>query len=226
VNASANPSHVCLFSGTMVPAYSYPLPGSVYWQKLTDAAQRTSLVAIVNPSSGPGASVDANYSAAIGGLRTAGGFAIGYVFTSYGSRALSSVLADVDSFAAFYPLDGFFIDEMSTDSSATVLDYYSAIYSHVKSLNPEWPVVGNPGTVTDEAYLTRPATDLLVTFEGDPDAYAGYVSPPWVDHYSPDRFVHLVYGVVTADSMHSTLMTAFERRAGWVFVTDDVLPNP
>ena len=70
---------------------------------------------------------------------------IGYVYTSYGARALSAVKADIQAYLKWYKVNGFFFDEVAANSANVT--YYSNLTSYVKSLNPAYLVVLNPGTV-------------------------------------------------------------------------------
>src|SRR5437899_3057166 len=65
----AVPAHL----GILVPAYFYPSPSGSPWGQLTTAAATVRITAIMNPNSGPGATFDANYAAAVNDLRAAGG---------------------------------------------------------------------------------------------------------------------------------------------------------
>ena len=54
---------------------------------------------------------------------------IGYVFTGYGTRDISTVKAEIDEWADHWVphgLSGIFIDEMSTETST--LSYYEELY--------------------------------------------------------------------------------------------------
>jgi hypothetical protein len=93
--------------GILVPAYFYP--GSL-WNSMSNAALRVPLIAIMNPNSGPGASQDPNYIAAVNNLRHTGAQVIGYVSTAYATRLLAQVEADIDSYLSWYTLDGIFLD--------------------------------------------------------------------------------------------------------------------
>lgn len=208
----------------LVPAYSYPEPMSAYWSALNAAASRLPLTAIANPDNGPGLALDSDYAAAIAALRVAGGRVLGYVYTLYGGRGLGTVTAEIDRWYNFYAIDGIFVDEMSNESASAVLDYYAAIYDHVKTHHPG-QVFGNPGTTTEEAYASRRTADVLVTFENE-TGYAEYVPDPWTVAYGPKRFAHLLHSIAAADSMRLDVARAATRNAGYVFVTDDLLPNP
>ncbi len=209
----------------LVPAYFYP-SGNPYWGTLTTSAAATGVNAILNPNSGPGTSADPNYVTAVNNLRAAGGHVFGYVHTSYGARALGTVEAEIDSYVNFYAVDGIFIDEMSNDNNAAHLTYYATVYNYVKSKNPVFRVIGNPGTNTQEAYLTRPTADVLVIFEDTASNYAAFAPSAWVSNYTPDHFAHIIHSEPSAASLARDLGLAALRNAGLVYVTNDVLSNP
>ena len=210
----------------MVPAYFSPRAGGE-WDRLAVAARRVPLVAIMNPSNGPGSgtTTDPDFARAAAAVRAAGGQVTGYVYTQYAKRPLAEVQADVQRYHDLYPLDGFFVDEMTNDSVAANVNYYVALTAFIKSLRASYQVTGNPGTKTVENYVSRPATDTVVTFEVD-QGYATYVPDSWTRKYPAHRFCHLVYNLPTAAGMTNTLALARQRNAGFVYVTDDQGGNP
>jgi hypothetical protein len=212
--------------GFLVPAYFYPSgAGNGLWEALNSAATRVPMVAILNPNSGPGTSVDSNYRRVITALRAAGGRVIGYVHTSYAARPLDDVKGEVDRYLSFYTVDGFFVDEMDNRNLAASYAYYADLYQFIKAKNVACVVFGNPGTTTQEEYLTRPCADTLVTFEHN-TGYGTYLPDRWVTNYPANRFAHLPYAVASAVTMTNYIQLARARNAGFIFVTDDVLPNP
>ncbi|MCE9525960.1 MAG: spherulation-specific family 4 protein [Planctomycetales bacterium] len=81
----------------LVPAYFYPAgKGEKEWERLLAAPEEAGVVAIVNPASGPGRRVDANYTKVLEQARRSKLTLIGYVSTSYGKRKTEEVKADVD----------------------------------------------------------------------------------------------------------------------------------
>jgi hypothetical protein len=212
--------------GFLVPAYFYPSgAGNGFWDELNAAAARVPLVAIMNPNSGPGSSVDSNYRRVTAALRSAGGRVIGYIHTSYTARPLDAVKSEVDRYLSFYTIDGFFVDEMDNRNLAASYAYYADLYQFIKSKNAGYIVVGNPGTTTQEEYLARPCADTLVTFEHH-TGYDTYVPDRWVTNYPATAFGHLAYAVSSSATMTNYIQLAQARNAGFIFVTDDVLPNP
>ena len=215
-----------------IPSYIYPAgAGLALWEQMTDAAPTVGLV-IINPGSGPGAAVDANYAAQLARSQAAGQTVIGYVHSSYGARALADVKADVDAFYTFYPsLDGIFVDEVSTD--CTFADkapggngYYSELYDYIQAKSGRSFVVINPGVQTNECYVA--VSDVILNFEQTYAVYTdpGYSQPAWVANYPASRFWHLVHTTPSAAEMRNALHLSRQRNAGWVYVTSDVMPNP
>lgn len=176
----------------------------------------------MNPSNGPGATIDPHYTFWNGVVRASGGLVIGYVHTTYGLRDVGAVLADIDQFNSFYVLDGVFVDEMSTDP-ATVF-YYQQIHDHVKALGGQKLVVGNPGTTPGEPFVTT--ADILVTFEGSSKSYSTYSPALWTASYPDTRFAAIIYGQNSRVGMVHDLSRAFSQNFGNVFITADSLPNP
>ena len=208
--------------GFMVPAYFYP--GGL-WNGMNWAATRVPLIAILNPNSGPDTTQNADYVAAVNGLRAAGGRVIGYVYTSYAARDTNTVKVEIDRYFSFYSMDGIFLDEMTDDANASHLNYYAALYQYIQSKGTNLLVVGNPGINTQAAYLTRPCVDTLVTFEVD-TGYAAYVADGWVTNHLARQFCHLPYNVASAATMTNYVNLAAARNAGWIYVTGDNGANP
>jgi hypothetical protein len=211
----------------LIPSYFYPSVTNANnpWTQLNTAASSVALTAILNPASGPGDVLDTSYLNAVKSLRASGGRVIGYVSTSYAARPIADVKADIAAYAARYPLDGIFLDEMTNTNDAAALAYYTELRSYIRTTNPNWRVTGNPGTSTTPAYLTAPAADTLVTYEG----FSGYTSSdatplPWTASYGTRRFSNLNYRV-PATSLVSTIDAAISKRAGYIYVTDDGNPT-
>jgi hypothetical protein len=214
-------------TSVLVPAYFYPDgPGLDDWEKLAASARSITIEAILNPNTGPGKFPNPAYVAVVDRLRRDGGGVLGYVHTSYTKRPIAAVEQDIRDYLKFYNVSGFFIDEMANTLPA--IGYYESIYRFIKQLNPEFKVVGNPGTpYTLEPYLH--AADTLVIFEGSAAAYASYkplVPAPWVANYPPSRFANIIYGVRNEQAIREVLTRARQTNAGAVYITSDALPNP
>lgn len=213
--------------GIVVPAYFYPGgTGLGYWNDLADDASQVPITAIMNPGSGPGLSVDPNYTNVVDNLRAAGGTVIGYVSTSYTNRSLTDIQNDIDAYASWYNLDGIFLDEFTNTYNAADLTFYENLYGYIKNINPAWQVMGNPGTSTVEAYASRPTADVLVVHESFASGYDSYTPSSWNANYPSDRLAHLVHTQSDAASALDNIDQAFNQNAGLIYVTDDVLGNP
>ncbi|MDQ2785034.1 MAG: right-handed parallel beta-helix repeat-containing protein, partial [Chloroflexota bacterium] len=205
-----------------IPSYFYPGP---LWDQMAQAHHIVQ-VAIINPNSGPGAVSNPAYVAQVQRSQATGLTILGYVHTSYGARADTDIKAEIDAYANWYHVDGIFFDEASTDCARQ--SYYAALTAYARQRTSSHRAVRtalNPGTQTNECYMA--VADVIVTFEGDASAYqSGYSAPSWVANYAPGRFWHLVYNVPTAQQMRAIVLLSKERRAGWIYVTPDNLPNP
>lgn len=156
----------------IVPAYFYPSlwnTGSMeyyYWAKLFDVANRLGpqLIVIVNPFNGPGDMVDPYYSKVIEELIARRAIVLGYVYTKWAQRPIEEVLGDVDTWFTLYPgVAGIFVDEVSPEGSETVVNYYQAVTSKVKSRNGL--VVCNPGTPVRNPASYNEVCDMVIVFE-------------------------------------------------------------
>ncbi len=209
----------------LVPAYFEPKSGE--WERLAEAARRVPLVAIANIFNGPGGpeAPRPEYVQAMRGVRDAGGQVIAYVYTQYGKRASEVVKSDMGRWHEGYPIDGFFVDEMANDLTTASLEYYAQLQRYARELHPRYQVVGNPGTNTEEAYLKRPAADVVVIFEHH-TGYPEFVPAAWTKRYPRTQFGHLTYAVPSTEVMTNFVHLAATRRAGFIYVTDDSGNNP
>jgi len=136
-------------------------PGTA-WDELIDAADEVEIIAIINPNSGPLSSVDSNYATYMTKFETAGIKMIGYVHTSFGTRAIADVQTDIDTWASTYPLiTGIFLDEAASDSSE--ISYYTQVYQYVMSKTGYDQSIMNPGVEPDPGYLS--ISTSIVIFE-------------------------------------------------------------
>ena len=159
-------------SGILLPMYVYPadIHKNAAYNRVMSLKRKYETVpmwVIVNPASGPGEKVDANYTKAIDRLRGSGCVVLGYVSTSYGKRKAADVRGDIDRWLRFYPrIHGVFFDEMVYEDTAASAEYQAALnrYAHEAGC---WPTVGNPGADTPGRYFEQEAADVIVVHEGD-----------------------------------------------------------
>jgi hypothetical protein len=236
--------------GILVPAYFYPGTGGAGgvgdgWAQMAAAAAKVPITAIFNPNSGPlPGPADPNYVRAMTNLENAGGHVVAYVPSDFGSTSPATIASQIQTYISQYGslINGFFIDQMNI--LPTTLSYYQDIYSSIKALNPSYTVIGNPGNpflngVTPQDFLST--ADVLNIFEGPnvvpPTGGAGFDAYPyglnWFLSYPSNRFSNIVFDVPadagnpgTSLAMLNDVRKAAQLNAGYVFVTDQTLPNP
>ncbi len=237
-------------TGVLVPAYFYPGtggPGGVGdgWAAMTAAAGTIPVTAIFNPDSGPlPGPPDPNYVNAMTNLEKAGGTVVAYIPSSFGSTPLATIESDIQTYITQYGnlIKGFFIDQMNILPST--LSYYQDIDNSIKSLGSSYTVVGNPGSpflngVSPQDFLST--ANVLNIFEGPNIAPApgapGFDAYPyglnWFLNYPSNRFSNIVFDVPAdagnpsgSSAMLADLSKAVQLNAGYVYVTDQTLPNP
>lgn len=230
----------------LFPAYANPCCGGgpAMWTALIATAATPTrpfgLHVVFNPASGPGTAVDPNYVDATGhgplpSLRAAGAVIYGYVTTGYGARSSAAVLADIDAYLVGHyagRVDGIFFDEVSSDLAQVGAN--QSYVARVRSRKPGAPTIGNPGITqiqnpsgqtTWSAADYAAVFDVLVTFEHTGAEYrASYVPPVYLAAKPARGFAHLIHSDGAFDPALLPLVAA--RKAGFVFVTDDAMPNP
>lgn len=226
----------------LVPAYIYPTLAG--WTQYVNGAPATQIM-VANVNSGPGTSVNSDYTTAIAqaravdaqvanygsGLYGSGLYSsqarsspiqvVGYVHTSFGARPLADVEADIDSWYSFYTIDGIFVDEVQGD--APNLSYYRTLFNYIKAKTPQRNVVVlNPGTLPLEDYTA--ISNVIVLFENN---YAGYqssftsvVSPSWVKNHPPSQWCSIIYNIPDIPSLASVVSSTKAAGIGYVFLTD------
>ena len=202
----------------------------MYWDDLAVAAKTVGITIILNPSSGPGTNVDPNYVSAIQKVREAGGKVIGYVHTSYGKRELTDITEEIEKYVTFYDVDGFFIDQMTSENIDENVAYYKSIYDYIKKMGAKYSLTGNPGTMPDEIYLSHPLVDNMVVFEGSESGYENFLPAGWQASYPKHRFAHLVYDA-NSNQMQRVFKSSSNNIVGHLYVSDkphhpyDALPE-
>ena len=211
--------------GLLIPAYFYPAgPGLKQWEGLIEAAARVPIVAVVNPASGPGETMNSDYGSIVRRAARRNVVVLGYVGTNYAQRPLVEVQADVDRWIRFYPeIRGIFFDAQASD--ANHVDYYSQLRAYARKKIGGALVVTNPGTLCDEAFAARPASDVLCIFEVS-SGFENFRLPRWADRHPPGLFAALPHQVATPERMKDYIQVASTRGFGLIYVTDAKTPNP
>lgn len=98
---------------------------------------------IINPDNGPGSSTasDENFLTAVPRLASySNALVLGYVSTEKGTRDISEVEKDIQTYAAWpstsgkssFAVHGIFLDEAATDYNADTVTYYKNLASTIK----------------------------------------------------------------------------------------------
>jgi hypothetical protein len=205
-------------AGTIVPLYTDPSDSS--WDAIVAAAEAhptVHVVAIVNPSNGPGSSQSSAYTTGIAALQAAHIEVIGYIATGYASHSIASMESEIDQWKAFYPtLQGIFFDEQS--DSASDVAHYQTLSQYAKSQGLSH-TVGNPGTGVPAAYVGAIDTMLIYESNGLPSVSS---LSQWAG-YAPSNFGVIPYAV---SSMNATFVQQARQYVEYSYLTNDDLPNP
>ena len=148
----------------LVPAYIYPAgEGRTEWQRLIHAASKVEIVAIANPSSGPGTECIMDYSSIFSEASSQGVILVGYVSTQYDQRPIEAIKKDIDTWIRFYPqIRGFFFDQQPRERKN--VGHFVELRDYVKRKLREPLVITNPGVTCDEAYLAQGVSTITCVF--------------------------------------------------------------
>ncbi len=202
-------------TGVLVPLYSYP---GQSWQSLIQAKEvypSVPVVAIINPSNGPGNYQDPNYVSGIQQLESAGITVVGYVATGYGSVPILQAEQEISTYSQFYKLDGIFFDEMA--SVPGFESYYSTLSSYATSLGYTL-TVGNPGASVPMSYIGTVSNIVIYENSGLPST--SFLSSLG---YQPSDFSVISYGV---SGVNATFVQSASADVAYIYLTDQSLPNP
>ena len=216
--ATQSAKKVC--ESVAIPAYFYPTAGGLW--NTAGAAEPGVGIMVANVANGPGTAVNSNYTAAIAQARVAGVQVFGYVYTNYGAISLSTVEANISAWKNLYGVTSIFLDEASTSNSE--LSYYESLTSYVHAEASGAKTIVNFGTIPAQSEMN--AGDVVITFEGDYSSYEGIHFPTWTASFAPTRFYNIVYDVPDQPSMLTVLNEAASAGVGYVYATNDLLPNP
>jgi Spherulation-specific family 4 len=207
----------------LLPLYIYPNwydKDKYIWKQVITAAKKVSIVAIINPNSGPNhAPPNPDYQQGIKDLHQVGVKIIGYVPTRYTKRDLQAVKDDIDLYTKHFQVDGIFIDEAT--NTPDKLNYYRELYQYIKSQSALYNVIINPGISVDESYISQPVADVTVIFENYQKVWTKYHPPAYTKHYSSQHFAALVHTTANRKLMKSTLDRAVKNNFGYIYITDD-----
>ncbi|MCB9098245.1 MAG: spherulation-specific family 4 protein [Anaerolineales bacterium] len=227
-SAYATTTSGCKKTQLLIPLYSYPNwydPSNYIWDDIATATDQISVTVIINPNNGPGSCPpNSDYQHGINDLHRGQVTILGYVYTSYGSRATKIITNEIDLYDQCFDIDGIFLDEVA--STADKCDYYEQLCDDVKSSPNLDKVFINPGLTPDECYFSHSSCDTGVIFEGYSSHWLTYTVSPYVAVYPSERFAAIVHTVPDTDTMKSNIDLTIARHISYVYLTDDTLPNP
>lgn len=202
----------------LIPLYVYPTYLGSYWDVIEANPTNVGYI-IANPDSGPGASVNSDYTTHIGNMRAQGIKVLGYVDTDYAAIALSTVEATMAVWMSYYAIDGFFWDRCPNATGSE--SYYARLNSYAKSMGA-MTTVNNYGSTFGPGYM--PTADIHVITENteanllvDVPSLVGY---EFIFDYPPSRFCHIIFDA-TAANLHADLAAVTARHSSYVFLTPD-----
>jgi hypothetical protein len=206
-------------NGTIVPLYTDPSDAS--WDAVVAAKQAhptVPVLAVINPSNGPGTAVQASYTNGIAKLTAAGIKVIGYVHTSYAARATADVETDVTNWHTWYPgVTGIFFDEMANTTGHE--SYYCSLSANAKTMGFDF-TIGNPGADAGESYVG--AVDVVLIYE-NAGVPAQTAVGGWHASYARSNFGVIPYGVPAVDA---AFVAAARPTVGYIYLQSSGMPNP
>ena len=192
----------------------YVDPGPLWDQVIAEKQlhPRVPIVMIVGPNNGPGTSPDPTYALYVAKAQAAGIVVLGYVYSSYATRAASAIETDISNFKSWYGVNGIFIDEMATNASG----YYQTLtaYAHADGLTP---VIGNPGA---DAPATA-GTDSITFFEQQGYPTLAFLSAPAHTAVPKSTWSYMA-GAVPFDQ--ATILATLPY-VGYIYATDSPEPE-
>jgi hypothetical protein len=191
------------------------------WAKVIAGAPSVR-IAVLNPNSGVGSARDSAFASRTSDAQAAGISVLGYVTTDYTVRDFVDVQDEIDTYASYYAVDGYFIDQVS--SGCGDQPYYLELFDYIKAKGANLTVVLDPGITVPECYAA--ASDVLVTFQDTLANYESFSERGWESGYARSRFLHLVYGASAVSDLNRAFELAAGRQVGFLYVTDDGQPNP
>ena len=162
-------------TGLIIPWYIYPDGAATG----TDAVLNSFLVerakhpnvdvqVIVNPNNGVGFTSDANYQALIDALVANNCTPLAYIPTTYGTRPLAEIKAEVVRWDTLYTgVVGVFYDEASNADTQANIAYYSELTAYAHAMGYA-PICINAGIgVPNSFYATPTMFDEVVVYENN-----------------------------------------------------------
>src|SRR5438093_9625434 len=204
-------------SGIVIPLYTYPTDGS--WSaslQAKNAHPNVPIIAVINPSNGPGGASDLKFVQGVKNFQAAGIIVLGYVATGYASHGMSDLDAQISSYWNWYRVNGIMFDEMSNVPGNE--NYYFTLNTYVKSLGMTM-TMGNPGTSVPSSYIG--ILDSLCIFE-----QSGLPTLSYLSSYSGHPKSNFAYIGLSISSLDSSFEVSSSNYVQWIYITDAGGGNP
>ncbi|PVH75792.1 hypothetical protein DL98DRAFT_574803 [Cadophora sp. DSE1049] len=182
---------------------------------------------------GPGSTLfpDDQYSTALEKLNSYQNVqTIGYVRTDYANRNITTVLAEVSTYAGWASnssglvMHGIFFDEAPHQYSLEAVEYMHIASQAVKDVNGlrgDKIVVRNPGVVPDERFNDT-NTDITVVFEQSYPVYIGLVDSLSALPGDRSQYSYMINSVPsTVETNMKRFLSEISESAEFLFVTDN-----
>lgn len=217
-------------TGLLIPLYVYPTDPYVNadYNNLINLKRqhaKVPVIAIINPISGVGESIDSNYTIVCNRLVGSGVDLVGYIASTYGARSLQDMKDEMVTWLSYYPkIVGFFIDEVEWATS--IHQNYIDLKEYATTLGIDL-VIGNPGCPVPNDYVD--AFDITVISESafatiNYPALKGDWAGGFIEAKNEKKCV-LVHTMATYDV---ATLNAVKENADWVYFTSGgwtVLPS-
>ena len=204
-------------TGIMVALYFDPQ--FLLWDSLIDLKNQypnVNVLAVINPSNGPGNIKNTTYATEVLKLQAAGITVLGYTFTNYGQRDIDLIFQDINKYTLWYNVDGIFFDEVANfgqeENLKTLDDYTNAKGASI--------TMGNPGTDIPPSYIGIMNNYVIYENKGLPDLNSIEERYSELDK---QYFSVTSYGVMDFDSNYITALSEFVQ---YMYITNDDMPNP
>jgi len=203
---------------SFVPSYFY---SGTLWDQAIDTSPTPSVM-FLNVDNGPGTGAVSHFQQLVKTAQQHGITVLGYVSTEYTAVSTADVEAQIADYKAWYGVNGIMLD--LGEGTAAAQPYYQTLYDYIHQQITGAVIWINVGAYPDSSSFMSVANVIMV-FEGSYSSFEGSSTPSWVNGFARDRFAQVVYDSPQAD-LSAVVSQSWSRRAGYLFVTDQGLPNP
>jgi hypothetical protein len=200
------------------------------------------IIVVINPQGGPGNSANPDFTIVVKNMQSAGITVLGYVTTSWGTRTVASIEADMLAYHSWYGVNGTYLDEMpnwnynsptgvyyySGPDGEFVPAYFATLTQYGKSLGMT-KVTGNSGADVPRDFIGSVNTIGIFENQFLPSLspFAGWTSLAglggWHSGYDKSNFMFFSYAVPSLDPMYVLGASDY---VGYLYITSGTQPQP